>query len=81
MFGLVLQHRQVGAADKAGGAGTVLPWREARFQMASSVCRCTSGRSGWAIRPCSISRMYPEGPAQQAGLKQGDELITVDGVG
>ncbi|WHZ17169.1 MAG: hypothetical protein OJF52_004021 [Nitrospira sp.] len=27
-----------------------------------------------------IAHVLPEGPAQQAGLKQGDELLTVDGV-
>ena len=27
-----------------------------------------------------IAHVLPEGPAQQAGLKQGDELTTVDGV-
>ena len=27
-----------------------------------------------------VAHVLPEGPAQQAGLKQGDELTTVDGV-
>ncbi|MBV6469049.1 MAG: hypothetical protein NBKEAIPA_00932 [Nitrospirae bacterium] len=26
-----------------------------------------------------IAQIYPDGPAQQPGLKQGDELVTVDG--